>query len=292
VSVLEVRDVSRRFGAVLALDRVSLSLVPGEVVALVGPNGAGKTTLLKLCAGLLRTDQGEITIAGYAVGSPGARRALGFAPEGAVFPPTLTVREVLEYYARLHVAGAARRGLVRSALELGELSDVAGRRAALLSRGYGQRLALAQAFLGGRRVLVLDETLGGLDPVVRRRLCDKLLALAATGVAVLLASHDLAAVERVAARVLILARGRVVKEGPLAVLLRERVLEIVLDAPPRGVPAGFRLTDFGLETDLGTGSVEAALALCRAHRLAVRASRIRIKSLEDVVLETLDHEPR
>jgi len=288
LSLLEARDVTRRFGALRAVAGVSLSLVPGEIVGLVGPNGAGKTTLLRLLAGMLRPDGGSITVAGHPPGTSAARRTLGFAPDGAVFPPTLTVREVLDYYARLHTAGPQRRALAAAALELGALDEVSGRRAASLSRGYVQRLAFAQAALGGRQILLLDETLAGLDPAQRRRLCDQLVTLAATGVAVLLSSHDLAAVERVAARVLILARGRVVREGATAVLLRERVLEIVLDAPPREAPPGFRVTAFGLETDLGGGTVEAALALCRAHRLAVRASRVRLKSLEDVVLESLD----
>ncbi len=288
LSLLEARDVTRRFGALQAVAGVSLHLVPGEIVGLVGKNGAGKTTLLRLLAGTLRLDGGSIAVAGHPPGTSPARRVLGFAPDGAVFPPTLTVREVLDYYSRLHAAGPERRALVAAALELGALDEVAGGRAASLSRGYVQRLAFAQAALAGRRILLLDETLAGLDPVARRRLCDRLLALAATGVAVLLSSHDLAAVERVAARVLILARGRVVREGATAVLLRDRVLEIVLDAPPRVPPPGFRVTAFGLETDLGDRTVEAVLALCRAHRLAVRASRVRLPSLEDVVLDALD----
>ena len=287
--LLEAQDVARSFGALRAVAGVSLSLVPGEIVGLVGPNGAGKTTLLRLIAGMLRPDRGFITVGGHRTGSAAARRVLGLAPDGAVFPPTLTVREVLDYFARLHARGGTQRlSLVAAALELGALDEVAGCRASMLSRGYVQRLALAQAALGGRRILLLDETLAGLDPVVRRRLCDRLLALAGAGVAVLLSSHDLAAVERLASRVLILARGRVVREGTTVALLRERVLEVVLDAPPREPPPGFRVTSFGLEADLGGGTVEAALALCRAHRLAVRASRVRLKSLEDVVLESLD----
>jgi ABC-type multidrug transport system ATPase subunit len=123
---------------------------------------------------------------------------------------------------------------------------------------------------------------------MRRALCDRLARLAQDGIAVLLASHDLTAVERLAGRVAILVRGRIVRSAATAELLRERVLEVVLDRPPVEPPAGFRVTATGLERDLGADSVEAALAVCRAHRLAVRASRVRLRTLEDAVLETLD----
>ncbi|HEY6852681.1 MAG TPA: ABC transporter ATP-binding protein [Gemmatimonadales bacterium] len=287
--VLELRDVARAYarGRVRAVDGVSLALVPGEIVGLVGANGAGKTTLLRLAAGLLAPDSGVVTVLGGAPDGAVARRGVGYAPDGAVFPPALTVREVLGYYARLHSAGPRRNALVAEALALGELGPVADRRAAALSRGEAQRLALAQAAMGGRRVLLLDETLSGIDPVVRRALCDRLAGLAHQGVAVLLASHDLTAVERLAGRVAILVRGRIARSAPTAALLGERVLEIVLDRPPVAPPAGFRVTATGLERDLRGDSVEAALAVCRAHRLAVRASRVRLRTLEDVVLDTL-----
>jgi ABC-type multidrug transport system ATPase subunit len=301
--VLDIRRVTHLFGrrgagasAVRALDDVSLEVLPGEIVGLVGPNGAGKTTLLRLIAGALAPAAGAITVAGTPAGSLAARRVLGFAPDAPVFPPALTTREVLEYYGRFHSRGTARRALVAAALELGDLGEVAGQRAAALSLGYARRLALAQAALGRRRgaggALLLDETLSAVDPVVRRALADRLQQLAAGGSAILLSSHDLNAVERLAARVVVLVRGRVARAAPLAVLLRERVLDIVLDGAPAAPPPGFRVTATGLETDLGAGTVEAALAVCRAHRLAVRATRVRLRSLEDVVLEAVDQPPR
>jgi ABC-type multidrug transport system ATPase subunit len=101
-------------------------------------------------------------------------------------------------------------------------------------------------------------------------------------------ARDPAALERLAARVLVLREGRIVRAGPLATLLGERVLEVILDAPPPEPPPGFRITAAGIEAPLAGRTVEAALELCRAHRLAVRASRVRVKSLEEIVLETHD----
>ena len=263
-----------------ALVSVSLALLPGEIIGVVGSAGAGKTTLLRVAAGLLAPDTGTVRVCGSA----------GYAPEAPVFPPALTVREVLAYYARFHAAspGATRRALVHDALELAGLAPAADVRAAALGRADLQRLALAQAALGGRRVLLLDETLSGLDPIARRDLCGRVAHLAATGVAVLLAARDLGALERVAGRVLVLRAGRIVRAGPLAALLAERVLEVILDAPPPEPPPGFRVTAAGLEAPLAGRTAEAALALCHAHRLAVRASRVRVKSLEEIVLDAHD----
>ncbi|HEV8266518.1 MAG TPA: ABC transporter ATP-binding protein [Gemmatimonadales bacterium] len=271
-----------------ALEGLSLALLPGEIAGLVGPPGAGKTTLLRIAAGLLAPDNGETWVCGIPVRAAAARRLVGYAPETPVFPPALTVREALGYYARLHVAGAARRALVHDAIELAGLAPVAGVRAAALARADVLRLALAQATLGGRRVLLLDETLSGLDPVARRDLCTRLGHLAAIGIAILLAARDVTALERLAGRVMVLSGGRIVRAGSLAALLAERVLEVVLDAPPPEPPPGFRVTATGLEAPLAGRTPEAALALCRAHRLAVRASRVRVKSLEEIVLDVHD----
>src|SRR5213080_548112 len=241
---------------------VSLEVAAGEITALVGPHGSGKTTLL------------------------------GNAPEAPVFPPTLSVREVLGYFARFHAAGTARRGLVAAALERAGLEGAAERRAAGLPLPVARRLALAQAALGHRRILLLDETLSGVDAVGRRAMCERVRDLAACGVAVLLASSDLVVVEQLAARVLVMRDGRVVRAAPTAALMGERVLEILLDAPPAAPPPGFRITPYGLQADLGTRSAEAAVALCRAHRLAVRASQVRGRTLEDAVLDALRDRPR
>jgi ABC-type multidrug transport system ATPase subunit len=270
---------------------VSLALLAGEIAGIAGPAGAGKSTVLQIAAGCLQPPRGEARVCGMTATHPAARRLVGYARDGAAFPPSLTVREVLMYYARLHAGGngelAARR-LVREAFDASGLGAAADLFVGALGRVDLQRLALAQATLGHRRVLVLDETLSELDAAARRDLRWRIAGLAAAGVAVLIASRDPAVLERLAARVLILREGRIVRAGPVPELIGERVLEVILDAPPREAPPGFRVTAAGIEASLNGRTVEAALALCRAHRLPVRASRVRVKSLEDVVLDAHD----
>ena len=260
------------------LRNVSLALLPGEIAGVVGAQGAGKSTLLQVAAGCIKPRSGDVRASG----------PVGFSPEAPVFPPALTVRDVLEFYARLYASGTRRAHIVRRALDLCGLGAAAEWRADALDKVDTQRLSLAQAALGGRRVLVLDEMLCGLDAFARRDIAGRIAHLAAAGVAILITARDPGALERLAARVLVLCDGRIVRSGPLPALLGERVLEVVLDMPPREPPPGFRVTASGIETPLNGRTAEAALALCRAHRLAVRASRVRVRSLEEVVLETRD----
>lgn len=289
--LLVAHGVSRTFGRgarrVHAVTGISLELERGAIVGLVGANGAGKTTLLRLLAGMLAPNRGHIRVAGHPPDSPAAHRVLGFAPDTMAFPPALTVRETLAYYARLHAPADRRATVVSRALAVGALEEVASRRVGTLSAGWQRRVALAQAALGARRVLLLDEPLAGVDPPARHALCERLASLAADGIAILLSSHDLPAVERLAARVVVLRDGVIGWSGSTRGVPRGRVLEVVLDGSPAVLPPGFRRTAAGLETDLRGGTAEAALALCRAHRLRVRASRVRVRSLEDAVLQAL-----
>jgi ABC-type multidrug transport system ATPase subunit len=177
---------------------------------------------------------------------------------------------------------------MREAVDLAGLGAAIALRVSRLGRADVHRVALAQAVLGGRRVLLLDEIFSGLDAIARRDLRNRIAHIASTGVAMLLAARDPVTLERLAARVFVLRDGRIVRAGSLAALLAERVLEVILDQPPVEPPPGFRVTASGIEAPLAGRTAEAALALCQAHRLAVRASRVRLKSLEEIVLETHD----
>lgn len=275
---------------VVAVAEATFEIGAGEVVCLVGAAASGKTTLLRLVAGVLPLTAGVIRITGVSAGSD-VRRSVGFAPRDPAFPPGFTVREVLAYYARAHARGREGDAQVTDALEASGLSERATRRAATLPLADGRRLLLAQSLLGGRRIVVLDEPFAGLDAVTRRDLSDRLQRLVVTGGSVLLSSADPVGLERLVDRVLVLRAGRLVVDAPAAALLGGRILEVVLDVPPREPPPGFRLTATGLEADLGWRSPESALAVCRAHRLHVRASRVRLKTLDEATHDT-DGVPR
>ena len=199
--------LTKRFGAVTAVDGVSFDVEPGETFALIGPNGAGKTTTLKLLLGLARPHAGRIELGAekLAPSDARARAGLGYVPQRVEFPPGRTVAEVLAFFAGLRGLHTAS---VANALARVGLTALAGRRAAELSGGYTQRLSLAQALLGDPALLVLDEPTASLDPEATFEFRSLLLRLKGEGKTIVLSSHLLSEVERVADRVLILVSGR------------------------------------------------------------------------------------
>jgi ABC-2 type transport system ATP-binding protein len=259
----------------------------------VGPGGAGKTTLLRVLAGELSPSAGTVTIAAEDCGSRGARALVGYAPDPPLIPPELTGLEWLRYLAS-HCARtpAERVDVIRSAIEFAELDDVVGRRVAEYSRPMAQRLALAAATLCARKVVLLDEILGGMDPLVLRSLRRNIARLAAGGRLVILASHDLSAVEQVATRALVLSRGRLVADLSMAELLGERIVELSLNGGALASPSwllhrfrGAVRTGEGISIPLADGiSPEQVLEECRARRVAVAATRVRNRRLEDILV--------
>jgi ABC-2 type transport system ATP-binding protein len=209
---LEVSALAKRYGATHALRGVDLTVGEAELVGLLGPNGAGKSTLVKSACGLVRPSTGTVSVCGAPAGSPPARRALGYLAELFRFPGWTSADELLTLHQRLAGSrgGAAERAEL---LELVGLADAASRRVETMSKGMQQRLGIAQALVGGPRLLLLDEPTSALDPAGRRIVRELLEELRRRGVAVLLNTHLLSEVERVCDRVAIIDRGRLLAEG-------------------------------------------------------------------------------
>jgi ABC-2 type transport system ATP-binding protein len=263
--VIDAHELRKRFGRTVALDGVSFSVARGEIVGFLGPNGAGKTTMLRLLAGYLAPDAGRARIDGIdAADRPLAAQArLGYLAEGAALPGDMRVDAYLRHRARLKRADP--RG-VTALLERTGAGEVARRVVAGLSRGYRQRVGLADALLGDPPALLLDEPTAGLDP---NQIRDTLALVRDIGRdrAVLFSSHILAEVEAVATRVLILVRGKLRGEASLDSLRRGGATRLRVAA---GEDERARAA-LGDGAEVVDGAIRTALAPDEAARRVVAA---------------------
>lgn len=215
---IQTRAVVKRYGDLVAVDGIDLSIASGEGVALLGPNGAGKTTLVEMIEGLIAPDAGEVLVDGldWKRNAQQIRGRLGTCLQDAKLPEKLRVDEALELFCSFHGRGRDR------AQELLELVDLASARKQLtgkISGGQRQRLALACAIAGGPRILILDEPTTGVDPAARRQIWDILKALRAQGATLLLTTHFMDEAEFLCDRVILLENGRILEQGPVPELL-------------------------------------------------------------------------
>jgi len=216
---IELRELSKSFGAVRAVDRVSAVAKPGQVTALLGPNGAGKTTILRMLLGLVAPSTGSATFGGnryYELTDP--VRRVGAVLEAAGWYPGRTARDHLHILA---TASQLPADAPERVLAMTGLADAAGRRVGEFSLGMRQRLGLAAAMLGDPEVLVLDEPTNGLDPPGLKSLREHLRQLADQGRTVLVSSHALGEVEQIADHVLVLAHGQLLRSATLSELRAE-----------------------------------------------------------------------
>jgi ABC-2 type transport system ATP-binding protein len=239
--VIAVSRLRRTFGDRVAVDDVSFELVPGEVFGLLGPNGGGKTTTLRMVAGLIRPSSGEVRIDGVPVTSETSARLrarIGFLTEAPGLWDQFSVRQTLLVYARLHGLDAPERA-VDASLELFGLGDRAAEHTVKLSKGLKQRVALARALLHNPSVLLLDEPTAGLDPESARGVRDLILRLRHDRRAVVVSTHNLDEVDRIADRVAVIKSRLLALDTPAA--LRRRLfgqrLRIVLAEPAEPVLA-------------------------------------------------------
>ncbi len=210
MTVLAVAALSRRFGAVAAVRDVSFEVVGGEVFGLLGANGAGKTTVVECVLGLARADAGTITIGGEAAGSIAARAKVGAVLQATGLQDKITPREALATYSNLSFPGKRDSNFLLQRFGLTQKADA---HYDTLSGGQKQRLALALAFLGDPRLLVLDEPTAGLDEAARAALHADIRAARAEGRAVLLTTHDRTEARALCDRVAMMEAGVIVKQG-------------------------------------------------------------------------------
>ena len=222
--MIEVSNLTKDYGTVVAVQDLSFAVGKGEIVGFLGPNGAGKSTTLRILAGFLGATSGRVRIAGYDIAaSPlAARRALGYMPENAPLYPEMRVSEYLLFRARLKgVPGAKQKAAIHRAMERAGVAHMAGTVIGHLSKGYRQRVALADALVSDPELLILDEPTAGLDPNQIREVRALIKDLGGDRT-VLLSTHILSEVEATCQRALVIDRGRLVAEGTLEELRRRQ----------------------------------------------------------------------
>ncbi|HEY6660615.1 MAG TPA: ABC transporter ATP-binding protein [Pyrinomonadaceae bacterium] len=209
-------NVSKFYGEILGVNRVNLQIAPG-ITSLVGPNGAGKSTLMNLMTGLLRPTRGSITIVGIPTDQPEQLfRKVGYCTQFDSFPRGLTGREFINSFLLVHGFDRKRANeLSKVALERVNLIDAADRKVAAYSKGMRQRIRLAQSIAHEPSVLILDEPLNGLDPMVRAETIALFRKLAAEGLHLIISSHILHEVDMMSDRVVLLNNGYIVAEGDI-----------------------------------------------------------------------------
>ncbi|AXE38404.1 Daunorubicin/doxorubicin resistance ATP-binding protein DrrA [Acidipropionibacterium virtanenii] len=220
---LVIEDLHVSFGAVTALDGLTLTANHGEVTAVLGPNGAGKTTMMRCCTGLVRPDSGSVSVMGHSPGSPEAAEATGLMPQSAGAWSGIRAGELLHYMAGLH-ADPIDPGTLIEALGIRPFARTTYRR---LSGGQQQSVNLAAALIGRPRLVFLDEPTAGMDPHARHHTWDVVEQLRHDGVSVVLTTHAMDEAARLADHIWIVDRGKVAISGSVAALTAEADLEAV-----------------------------------------------------------------
>jgi ABC-2 type transport system ATP-binding protein len=215
--MIEVNGLTKRYGNFVAVRDLSFAVRAGEVLGLVGPNGAGKTSTLRCLAGIIPATGGTVRIAGHDIArdSVAAKRALAFFPDEPRLFEYLTVRQHLNFVARVYGV-RDHDAIAQPLLEEFEIADKADQLPGELSRGMKQKLAIACGLLHGPRVMFFDEPLTGLDPLGIRRMKNSIVKRARDGATIVLSSHLLHLLEEVCTHVLILKRGEKIADGTIA----------------------------------------------------------------------------
>ena len=272
---IRVAGVRKAYGDTEALRGVDLTVRRGEVLALLGPNGAGKTTLVEILEGHRQADAGEVSVLGHdpARRERALRERIGIVLQESAVDPAITVGEAVELYS----AAYPHRRPAAEVLELVGLADRAGVRAQALSGGQRRRLDLALGIAGDPELIFLDEPTTGFDPAARRQSWELVARLRSLGKTILLTTHYMDEAQRLADRVVVLARGRVIAEGTPEALGRRRAEAVV------SYRDGGRLVTFTTATP--TRDLAPVLAAAAERGEELEALTVTRPSLEDIYLE-------
>jgi ABC-2 type transport system ATP-binding protein len=308
-AAIQVAGISKRFGALLAVDNVSFAVRPGEIFGLLGPNGAGKSTLIRMLTTLVPPTSGTATVAGHdIVRDPTAvRLRIGVIPQNLTSDPELTCAENLGIHARLYgITGARRRERTMELLESIGLADRANALAATLSGGMRRRLEIARGLVHDPEILFLDEPTTGLDPASRISVWEMITHLRAQqGHTLFLTTHYMDEADRLCDRVAIVDRGRIVAlDTPVA--LKSSVpgasrIEVQFEPDLREGAAGLEAlpsvksvralgsATYRISSDRGPASAQELVELARERQLDLKSLSVASTSLDDVFLHYTGH---
>jgi ABC-2 type transport system ATP-binding protein len=290
--ILEVRGITKRYGAVTAVDGVSFAVPQGVCFGLLGPNGAGKTTTIEIMEGILSPDGGQV----HYRGAPADRR---FREEaGILFQKTalqdfLTVRQSLSLFRGLYARGLD----VDEVIRLCALEKLQSRDARKLSGGQQQRLLLAIALVNDPAVLFLDEPTTGLDPQARRNFWDLVQSIKARRKTIILTTHYMEEAELLCDEIAIMDRGTIIAQGTPRNLLREHFAEVLLELPRQELPEAarelpLRLLEAGDRIEITTNDLDSTLRQLMDAQVSLTNLRIRPPNLEDLFLDLTGKELR
>jgi ABC-2 type transport system ATP-binding protein len=234
-NLVTINNLTKNFGSFRALNDVSLEIKEGEIFGYIGPNGAGKTTTMKILVGLISDFQGQLTIGGYEFpkNKTEIHKLLGYLPQSVAFQEWRTVNHALKTFGRLSgLTDSQLEERIPKTLDLIGLGDVRYKKISQLSGGMIQKVGLAQALLHEPKLLVLDEPLGGLDPLSRHQFKEIVVNLAGKGTTILFSSHILSDVQDVAHRIGIINHGKIKRVGTLnelkAQFTQQKTIEVML----------------------------------------------------------------
>ena len=301
-AVLETRDLTKNYRGIEALRGVSLRVDKGEIYGLLGQNGAGKTTLIKIVLGITRGWDGAARLLGEPVGKTEVRRRVGYLPEDHHFPDYHSASSLLHFYGQLlGVPRRQRRARIPAVLDTVGLAERMHTKIRGYSKGMKQRLGIAQALFHDPEIIFLDEPTDGVDPLGRKEIRALMQELKGRGVTIFLNSHLLGEVELICDRVGILQKGRMLREGDIATLTRQKGLYLVGLAPGQTLPVvdlqsqGYDVVPRGERWEVHLTqeqTIDPVVDYLRVQGLSLRHLVEKRQTLEDMFVETVEREER